>query len=69
MSVEGGNATLLHTPDEDLRGNSHMMMQDRNNLQIADLMIKWIMKQSPSTCSASEVTAIQDALARHATAT
>lgn len=33
---------MLHTPYEGLRGNSHMMMQDRNNLQIADLMIKWI---------------------------
>ena len=25
-----------------LRGNSHMIMQDKNNLQIADLILKWI---------------------------
>jgi hypothetical protein len=25
-----------------LRGNSHMIMQDKNNLQIADLIVQWI---------------------------
>jgi hypothetical protein len=25
-----------------IHGNSHMIMQDRNNLQIADLILKWI---------------------------
>lgn len=38
----GGNATLLHTPEIGIYGNSHMIMQDRNNLQIADLVIAWI---------------------------
>jgi len=23
-------------------GNSHMLMQDKNNLQVADLILKWI---------------------------
>ena len=26
----------------DLQIRSHMLMQDKNNLQIADLMLKWI---------------------------
>ena len=38
----GGNATFVHLPDKGIRGNSHMMMQDRNNLQVADLIIGWI---------------------------
>jgi pimeloyl-ACP methyl ester carboxylesterase len=37
-----GDATLLHTPDLGIHGNSHMLMQDRNNLQIADLIIGWL---------------------------
>ena len=25
-----------------IKGNSHMLMQDRNNLQLADLILTWI---------------------------
>ncbi len=25
-----------------IKGNSHMLMQDKNNLQLADLIIGWI---------------------------
>jgi hypothetical protein len=25
-----------------IRGNSHMLMQDRNNLEIADWLLAWI---------------------------
>jgi hypothetical protein len=32
----------LHLPDAGLHGNSHMMMQDKNNLQVADLILAWI---------------------------
>jgi hypothetical protein len=38
----GGDATMLHLPEAGVRGNSHMMMQDRNNLQVADLILDWI---------------------------
>lgn len=39
----GGKATFLSLPD-DLRihGNSHMMMMDDNNLQLADILLYWI---------------------------
>ncbi len=37
-----GNAQMLHTPEIGIRGNSHMLMHDRNHLQIADLILKWI---------------------------
>ena len=36
----GPNATSLHLPaDAGITGNSHLMMMERNNLQIADLII------------------------------
>lgn len=35
---------MLHLPDKGLKGNTHMFMQDMNNLEIADLIIKWINK-------------------------
>jgi pimeloyl-ACP methyl ester carboxylesterase len=39
---EGGRATLVTLPDAGIKGNSHMMMQDRNNLQVADFILKWL---------------------------
>jgi hypothetical protein len=39
-----GDMTFIALPDLGVRGNSHMFMQDRNNLQIADLIIEWIDK-------------------------
>jgi hypothetical protein len=42
VNAAGGNATMLHLPDAGLKGNSHMFMLDKNNLQVADLIIKWI---------------------------
>ena len=33
---------MLSPPDRGIRGNSHMIMQDKNNLQIADLILQWI---------------------------
>ncbi len=45
IDAANGRARLLHTPDLGIRGNSHMLMQDKNNLQIADLVIDWIGQQ------------------------
>jgi hypothetical protein len=41
-AVQGGNAQMLYPPDLGIHGNSHMFMLDKNNLQIADLILKWI---------------------------
>ncbi|WP_210184737.1 alpha/beta fold hydrolase [Bradyrhizobium sp. LMTR 3] len=38
----GDKATLVRLPDVGMKGNSHMMMQDRNNLQVADFVLDWI---------------------------
>ena len=40
--LEGGRATLVRLPDVGLQGNSHMMMQDKNNLEVADFVLRWI---------------------------
>jgi pimeloyl-ACP methyl ester carboxylesterase len=38
----GGQADMLAPPERGIRGNSHMIMQDKNHLQIADLILQWI---------------------------
>jgi hypothetical protein len=40
----GGDAEMMHLPALGIRGNSHMLMQDRNSDQLADLVIAWIDK-------------------------
>ena len=42
LKAAGGQADMLNPPDRGIRGNSHMIMQDRNNLQIADLILQWM---------------------------
>jgi len=38
----GGDAVMMHLPKLGIKGNSHMLMQDKNNLQLADLILGWI---------------------------
>jgi pimeloyl-ACP methyl ester carboxylesterase len=38
----GGDAVMMHLPQMGIKGNSHMLMQDRNSLQLADLIVDWI---------------------------
>jgi hypothetical protein len=38
----------MYLPKMGIRGNSHMLMQDRNNLQLADMVIAWIDKHVES---------------------
>ncbi len=38
----GGQAEMFAPPERPLRGNSHMIMQDKNSLQVADLILQWI---------------------------
>ena len=41
----GGSVDVINLPEIGLKGNSHMMMMDRNNLQIADLIEGWLKKK------------------------
>ena len=38
----GGDAQMMYLPKMGIKGNSHMLMQDKNNLQLADLILGWI---------------------------
>jgi len=40
----GGDMTFVALPDLGIHGNSHMFMQDNNNLQVADIIMTWIKK-------------------------
>ena len=42
LRAAGGQAQMLSPSESGIRGNSHMIMQDKNNLQIADLILNWI---------------------------
>jgi len=44
----GGDAEMMYLPQLGIHGNSHMLMQDRNNLQLADLLLSWIDKHVES---------------------
>jgi hypothetical protein len=38
----GGRPDLINLPDIGIKGNSHMMMMDKNNLEIAGVIQKWL---------------------------
>ena len=42
LKAAGGQAEMLAPADRGIRGNSHMIMQDKNHQQIADLILQWI---------------------------
>jgi hypothetical protein len=44
FSKAGGDVTFMHLPEMGIHGNTHMFMLDKNNLQIADLVLDWIDK-------------------------
>jgi len=44
LNKAGGNATMMHLPALGIKGNSHMLMQDKNSDRLADLVIDWIDK-------------------------
>jgi pimeloyl-ACP methyl ester carboxylesterase len=48
VNAAGGNAKVVPLPTIGINGNSHMMMMDNNNEQIADLIEKWIKKNVES---------------------
>ena len=42
INAAKGNAKMLYPPELGIHGNSHMIMQDKNDLEIADLILDWI---------------------------
>ncbi|MEE7450484.1 esterase [Methylobacterium radiotolerans] len=46
-NAAGGKAELILLPEIGIHGNSHMLMQDKNSLDIADWLVGWIDKRAP----------------------
>ncbi|CDF98190.1 alpha/beta hydrolase [Avibacterium paragallinarum] len=42
INRHGGDATLVHLPDIGIKGNSHFLMGEKNNQQLADLAAQWL---------------------------
>jgi pimeloyl-ACP methyl ester carboxylesterase len=47
VNAAGGDGTVLVLPDVGIAGNTHMMMMDSNNEQIADIVESWINEHVP----------------------
>lgn len=45
INKHGGDATLVHLPDIGIRGNTHFLMSDLNNVRIADLVSQFLAKK------------------------
>ncbi len=42
IRAAGGNVDVVNLPDVGIKGNSHMLMMDKNNAQVAELIQKWL---------------------------
>ncbi|HEY4405948.1 MAG TPA: hypothetical protein VGN55_14980 [Xanthobacteraceae bacterium] len=49
INAAGGSAKFLYLPGLGIKGNSHMLMMDKNNIQIADLIIGWLGQANEAT--------------------
>jgi hypothetical protein len=49
VTALGGDITVLQLPNIGIHGNSHMMMQDLNNLQVAHVINDWIVQHVENT--------------------
>jgi hypothetical protein len=48
----GASATLWSLPKMGIHGNSHMIMMDDNNAEIAEVLSRWIMERKPGRATA-----------------
>ena len=46
VRAAGGTVDWINLPDIGIKGNSHMLMQDKNNAEIADVIQKWLVGKS-----------------------
>lgn len=42
INRHGGDVTVVHLPEVGLKGNTHFPFSDLNNVEVADLMSKWL---------------------------
>ena len=46
VNKNGGDVTLIHLPTIGIKGNTHFPFSDLNNIQIADLLSKWLKEKA-----------------------
>lgn len=46
INRHGGKATLVELPEIGIYGNTHFLMQDLNNAELADLLSQWLIKNT-----------------------
>jgi pimeloyl-ACP methyl ester carboxylesterase len=49
VRAAGGKVDVINLPDLGIKGNSHMMMMDKNNAAIADVIQHWLVDQGLTT--------------------
>ena len=42
VRAAGGSVEVVNLPETGIKGNSHMLMMDKNNAEVADLIQKWL---------------------------
>jgi len=42
INKHGGDATVVHLPEVGINGNTHFPFSDLNNIEVADLLAKWL---------------------------
>ena len=42
VNRHGGDATVVHLPEQGIKGNSHFLFAEKNNVQLADLLSAWL---------------------------
>lgn len=42
VNRHGGDASLVSLPDKGLKGNTHFMFSDRNNVEVANVLAQWL---------------------------
>lgn len=46
VNKHGGDVTVVHLPEVGIKGNTHFPFSDLNNIEIADLMSKWLKEKN-----------------------
>ena len=49
VRAAGGKVDVINLPDLGIKGNSHMMMMDKNNAAVADVIQHWLVDQRLTT--------------------
>ena len=49
VRAAGGKVDVINLPDLGIKGNSHMMMMDKNNGAVADVIGRWLVDQGLTT--------------------